>query len=525
MLEAPGYDEVTHDDVEPVEVERRRRAFPYLDERFLRRGKPVVGKAGAILFGWGLGALEIRRDACFIDNGLRCFSGDCIVRASGIKRIYRRWYVGPVLEVETSKKKFTGTPNHPVFTTRGLIPLKELQQTDELLQDSGDIGVFDPSNPHLNHGPIRFDELFSALSNMGISERTVGSPNDFHGDGSNSNVYVVRPNSFLFDGTITHHLQAQRNFFLEHADKTPGFFERLRTAHCHALRQLRLHLSSTQGSVSLSGDLFPPFWTDADAPEYLCFSVSSNDHATGFEDFRPRSPTDSKLMGEGLQPFPRNITSTKINSIKWRDFSSHVYNLETTKGYYTTGNTFVSNCLPPKGKQGPYPTGATRLQAEACCRQWDRWTDRPGDSGVLPGYNPTHSLISIHPAAVVRDTTPTPLMVRTIEKASQLVERGARPLILFGGKATKLWLGYGENVTRWSGHWQRETERTGQLRMERLRVMAQAKGKSKKLTAKEAIRLLLEYYSRTQAEGLYPKFSDEVLVQFDTLIAPKEKTK
>lgn len=254
MLEAPGGEEVTCD-VEPVEVERRRRSFPHLDERFLRRGKPVVGKAGAILFGWGLGALEIRRDACFIDNGLRC--------------------------------------------------------------------------------------------------------------------------------------------------------------------------------------------------------------------------------------------------------------------------------LPPKGKQGPYPTGATRLQAEACCRQWDRWTDRPGDGGVLPGYNPTHSLISIHPAAVVRDTTPTPLMVRTIEKASQLVEREARPLILFGGKATKLWLGYGENVTRWSGHWQRETERTGQLRMERLRVMAQAKGKSKKLTAKGAIQFMLDYYTLVQmtvidANTVIP---EDKLNELRALVAPKEKTK
>lgn len=242
MLEAPGYDEVICDDIDQAELARRRSAFPALDERFLRRGKPVVGKAGAILFGWGLGALEIRRDACFIDNGLRC--------------------------------------------------------------------------------------------------------------------------------------------------------------------------------------------------------------------------------------------------------------------------------LPPKGKQGPYPTGATRLRAEACCRQYDRWD---------VGFRPSHSLINIHPAAVIRDTTPTPLMVRTIEKASQLVSQEARPLLLFGGKSTKLWLGYGENVTRWCGHWAAETELTQRLRLERWKQMSQAKGKSKKLSSKAAIQLLLEYYNLTQTEGSYPKFSDETLAQISALVAPKEK--
>src|SRR5512146_2064940 len=55
-----------------AEIARRRAAFPELEERFLRRGAPVVGKSGAALNQWILPAAGLRREELFIDNTLRC---------------------------------------------------------------------------------------------------------------------------------------------------------------------------------------------------------------------------------------------------------------------------------------------------------------------------------------------------------------------------------------------------------------------------------------------------------------------
>lgn len=97
-------------------------------------------------------------------------------------------------------------------------------------------------------------------------------------------------------------------------------------------------------------------------------------------------------------------------------------------------DVFVDNCLrclPPKGKNGePYPVGDERKQAEIHCRRYDRWHL----------YTPSVAIISLHPAAILRDTTPLPLQLSDFRKALEFRSQGERPLILAGGKASEMWL-------------------------------------------------------------------------------------
>lgn len=108
---------------------------------------------------------------------------------------------------------------------------------------------------------------------------------------------------------------------------------------------------------------------------------------------------------------------------------------------------FIDNtlrCLPPKGAKGAYPTGEEKKKAELCCRQYDRFHQ----------FKPDVALVQLHPAGILREITPLPLQVADLQKVRDFQKAGFRPLVLLGGKAAQAFLRYGENVTKWRGHYQ-----------------------------------------------------------------------
>lgn len=71
LLEAPWRQEVVWRLDDPVELARRKKAYPDIPIEFLTRGAPAV-ESGPELFGWALGALGVRREQVFVDSTLRC---------------------------------------------------------------------------------------------------------------------------------------------------------------------------------------------------------------------------------------------------------------------------------------------------------------------------------------------------------------------------------------------------------------------------------------------------------------------
>jgi hypothetical protein len=106
---------------------------------------------------------------------------------------------------------------------------------------------------------------------------------------------------------------------------------------------------------------------------------------------------------------------------------------------------FVDNtlrCLPPKSKQGKYyPTGADKHKAEQCCRHYDR----------LSEFKPTAGVLSLHPAGILREVTPLPLLIKDVEKAQDFISSGERVMLFLGGAAAKAFARFGDNITRWRG--------------------------------------------------------------------------
>lgn len=99
-------------------------------------------------------------------------------------------------------------------------------------------------------------------------------------------------------------------------------------------------------------------------------------------------------------------------------------------------------CLAPKGKDGAaYPKGEERKAAEQHCRQYDR----------LDKFRPDTIVVSLHPASILREITPLPLLVKDFEKVRDFTAQGRKVVALLGGKASHGFLRYGSNVTRFRG--------------------------------------------------------------------------
>lgn len=100
LLEAPGYQELVWM-ADEEELSLRKIAYPEMAPEFLRKGMPVVGKSGALLFGWELAAVQLTRRDLFIDNSLRCLppkvkdtqypTGEIKKSAEAHCRQYDRW--------------------------------------------------------------------------------------------------------------------------------------------------------------------------------------------------------------------------------------------------------------------------------------------------------------------------------------------------------------------------------------------------------------------------------------------------
>jgi uracil-DNA glycosylase len=108
-------------------------------------------------------------------------------------------------------------------------------------------------------------------------------------------------------------------------------------------------------------------------------------------------------------------------------------------------------CLPPKNKDGDhYPTGKDRTGAEAACRHWDRLEEFI----LFAPKSEVIALVSMHPAYLLREATPLRLVLEHFKKANDIIRKGGRALVLLGGKAVKLRLGYFDNVMKTQGHYE-----------------------------------------------------------------------
>lgn len=130
-------------------------------------------------------------------RAINCFVGSTKVNLSnGCHKLWRRLYSGMLVTVETSEGALLqATPNHPILTSRGWLAINDLQEGDYLIRARQSSRV-ENGNDHLLEA--EFGDLFEAASRSEVLTSGRGSVFDFHGDGAERNVDTV-----LIDGDLS----------------------------------------------------------------------------------------------------------------------------------------------------------------------------------------------------------------------------------------------------------------------------------------------------------------------------------
>ena len=298
----------------------------------------------------------------------RCVPGNTIVDSIGVPKIlFRRKYVGKIVRIKTkSGLILESTPNHPILTVKGWRSIDSLNLDDEVIIDSASL-----VQPQVDRGYSSIEEVFNLCSLFLVTERVAGSGVDFHGDGTDHDIDVIRideklsnrfeSNSFKFFKnflfTPTKRKMSLKNLFMSlfGGHLTPFKFFTFRSDpsgdSCpketfrndasvnfkrFCKRVFRLPIKVPFGYFT-SGE-FLSIWSTI--YKFIFHGVNS-----------PASHLDAETIGICVQ------NSTNLNELhsfrmkpdcivdkSVREFSGFVYNVHTSSNYYFADGIAIHNC-------------------------------------------------------------------------------------------------------------------------------------------------------------------------------------
>jgi len=355
---------------------------------------------------------------------MRCFPAGTRVRPIGkIKKLYRRWYEGPLMTLITrGGRKLSGTPNHPIFTPQGETAIKDFKIGDYLLCASLADGLADGDSsngtPDIDNKPSTIDEIFETFSNTFRPERVSGTALDFHGDGMpDGDVHIIRPDCILrHDRKRT--VQPEKRLYelflsaayelLRPATLTglgglsqhsgpvatsmhasaPLFFGMCLHPDRRALRLssdlLLMVLQHLHNGVFANTEIFRNLWrtfsrqitldnfllrkvssTATGGPFVLPeFGPLSQFYARPDQEFSDRNSIGASQLSQFSQGDTPAVEVDEIVAIETdRDWAGHVYNLETESGKYVAEEIVSSNCNPIIYVENEAPEQAVALIA------------------------------------------------------------------------------------------------------------------------------------------------------------------
>lgn len=313
-----------------------------------------------------------------------CLPGEALVSGAVVRAITRRSYRGPLVEIRTARcRQFSATPNHPVLTLRGWLPAAAITPDDDLVCDTRQQDVGALRHEDVERGPTTLREIFDTVATIGIIEREVTREPDFHGDGFEGEVDVLRPNRPLRVGSFAPIYQPLLNQLFTPADlvRRPSFCDtcsRLLSVDeqpclcgCADLDVSYLEPSldglfgdakrELQGQFAFaahvpSGDLigrqiryFVEGATAALIKHAACLSPRS-DRASVDNNIADPIQRAAHLTCDEQRAHAATIECDRVLTIGFRQFDGHVYNLWTPHGYFASNGVYTGNTLLASNK-------------------------------------------------------------------------------------------------------------------------------------------------------------------------------
>ena len=308
-----------------------------------------------------------------------CVVGSTPVQPIGLlRRIYRRRYSGDVIVVGTAAgKKLVGTPNHPILTPNGWLPLEKLQPGKQVvytepLKGRGVVGVQDVAMPSTAA------EIFDAADDPSFCHILRESPSatNFHGDGvgSDGEIDILVPKCPL---RLTLYL---RGFEQVEEDSlsgvhSPARFDRLCLASLLDSRGSPALMASKRNPVSVqdaiddglrSVELIRDRRRIHASFEHLNHPGTIGlDSVVALSTLKSWSDTslEEKARNCGRSGFvvgsdrpggpPASIRGDDVVSVRREFRSTHVYNFETCRGVFLANSIVTHNCQSLDGETFP----------------------------------------------------------------------------------------------------------------------------------------------------------------------------
>ena len=332
------------------------------------------------------------------DHRLECLLGDNLVSGAVIRAGHRRRYQGKIVEVVTNNsRKFTATPNHPMLTRRGWVAAGELNSRDDLIGYRRNKDHCSTGYEHKHERPSAISEIFVAIAKANITERVGGQCLDFHGDGTDSDVYVVRSAHDLPFGEFAAIRQPSIDLRFSESNLSAlrfcpccghlivisqrcGFCDRPYSDS--RIAQLRKNeiIACTVGqrervsafSIGISRNqirdrnIITEVGRQPTIDEMQSARISERPANTGSL-YDPANPPDGCADdgGDFFDALPRDIEFDRVASLRVFDFEGHVYNLSTVHGYYLIDGLYTGNTVYRTNIQGSYARGRCEQQARA----------------------------------------------------------------------------------------------------------------------------------------------------------------
>lgn len=265
-----------------------------------------------------------------------------ITAADGIAASSERWYDGDMVVIRTaSGKRLACTPNHPVLTDLGWMPARLLHVGHNVISSRlGDRR----SLRHLNHQdvPPLIHQITDTLR-VSLGALAVGVPisaKDFHGDGINGQVAVVRTDRLL---RRNRHPARAKKLCKRHLGATNMNllpFARLR--HTDALIQRATAATHRiMGGAGVSAALL---WGHSGHPQDLGFVGIAKRDAAFFQSLPQGDAVSVQLARQLQQGFAGEVFRDKVVNVDVHSFRGHVYNLQTKDSYYIAQGIVTHNC-------------------------------------------------------------------------------------------------------------------------------------------------------------------------------------
>lgn len=276
--------------------------------------------------------------------GFNCFLPGTIVRGDFVGAS-RALYSGKAFEFTSAiGSRLSVTANHPVLTTRGFVPARELMVGDKL------VSYFDKSRVsdlwscaewYKDEHPATVEQVFGALAESGCVQSSSYGPDDFHGEAVffDGQVDVVGSYRELLSNRDSAFQEQRAKFGFKPSD-SPALSAR-------SPGELFCGNDSTSSSVPSRPALaLDSSWNCPDSPPLssLRFGLSTKFDSMEFQRFGDGLAADADLFGKLIDGVPGLVAVDEIVDVREFDWFGHVYDLETRSGWLFAGGIVAGNC-------------------------------------------------------------------------------------------------------------------------------------------------------------------------------------